>query len=222
MIAITQLAHEKSKAIANAYHEEIAWFGLVTKKDNQYIIHDIFVPQNQRTSAVNVHTSPNDMAEAMLWATEQRDVEGAYIGAHFHSHVNMTVTPSVTDVNQLEETMRDGAETYIHLIYNKKGDYSVMLGHLGYVFKEVKIEIIGAQNLMKWAEQEVSAIKELNKAVTPYTPAFSYDRTKTGYGNNQAGNNQAVNSYLKKNDTVIKTQEDIETDEIFYGRYRSY
>jgi len=220
VIKITEIAHEKSRAIVNAYPEEIAWFGLTTKEGNDYIIHDIFVPRGQKTAAANVKTTPNDMAEAMQWASEQRDVHNAYIGAHFHSHVSMTVSPSVTDINQLAETLKDGAETYVHFIYNKKNEYSCMLGHLGYIFKEVKVEIIGRQNFAKWAEEEVKMIKENNKSTIPtyYGRDYQYaDHYTNNYG---TANNS---SFVKKSETVLKQEKEADeyAEETFYGHYKS-
>jgi len=102
--------------------KEVGWFGLVDRVGSDYLITEIFVP-TQIVSGVTTDIEPEDhSALIMELLRDNKDVSKLlYWG---HSHVNMGVSPSGTDEEQLEEYLSgmDTSEFFLRGIHNKRGD----------------------------------------------------------------------------------------------------
>lgn len=102
---------------------EIAWLGLVdTLEDGNYLITDIYVPE-QEVSGASAEIEPHIMAALAIEIMDAGKDPGKLI-YHGHSHVNMGVTPSGTDEKQMEEYL-DNCEIFVRGIYNKRGEAKV-------------------------------------------------------------------------------------------------
>lgn len=120
--------YEQSALIRN-FDTEVAWQGTVEKIRNmgeiEYHIKKIYVyPQN-----VSDVTAMSDRKEYQEWIFDMPDEEFNKLHLQAHSHVNMSVSPSVTDSNtyrkissQLEKDM-----FYIFMIWNKRQQYYIRI-----------------------------------------------------------------------------------------------
>ena len=103
--------------------KEVAWMGLVEKlEDNNYLVYKLYVPKQTVTAA-----SVDIDADAIAKLTMQILDEGhnpEHLRYHGHSHVNMTVFPSVTDQDHMADYL-EHAPFFIREIRNKKQDSRV-------------------------------------------------------------------------------------------------
>jgi hypothetical protein len=102
--------------------KEVGWLGLVEKIDNDYLITEIFVPE-QIVNGAETDISSNAMAAlALQLLAENKDPSKLrYWG---HSHVNMAVSPSSTDETQVAEYL-ETCNYFIRGIYNKRSETKV-------------------------------------------------------------------------------------------------
>jgi hypothetical protein len=142
IIVITERAQQKINGYVDICDVEIGWLGSVVKKENKYIIDDIFLFR-QTVSATQTEISANGLAEFTAQLMEENPENWQEIISSLkywgHSHVNMPVNPSGTDVNAMTEVFGDcGFAWYIRGIHNKQGDCDFSL----YVYEgPVKVAI---------------------------------------------------------------------------------
>lgn len=101
---------------------EVGWLGLVEETDYGYLITDVFVPK-QTVSAAETDIDEDAMAELAI----ALDDEGKDIGQLLywgHSHVNMAVSPSAQDEDQVTAFL-ENCPVFIRGIYNKRGESKV-------------------------------------------------------------------------------------------------
>ena len=103
-------------------NDEVGWYGLVDELDNDYLITELFVPE-QEVSGVTTDIEPEAMAKlaAEIEADGKDSSKLRYWG---HSHVTMAVRPSGTDEEQIQEYL-DHVPWFIRGIHNKKGESKV-------------------------------------------------------------------------------------------------
>lgn len=103
--------------------KEVGWLGLVDELSNgDYLITEIFIPKQEVTS-VTTEMEPEALAALTMQLLDEGKDPGKlrYWG---HSHVNMSVRPSLTDEEQIDEYL-ESADWFIRGIYNKDGDSKV-------------------------------------------------------------------------------------------------
>ncbi len=111
-------AYQKIAQVVAMCDKEVGWFGSVEVKGINYLITDIFVPE-QEVSSIETNISPSSHLDLIVTLDNPDSLY--YWG---HSHVNMAVAPSLQDEDQVEEYLNH-APVFIRGIYNKKGDSKV-------------------------------------------------------------------------------------------------
>ena len=104
--------------IVQTCEREVGWWGHVRQVGSDYLIDAIYVPE-QTVTGTETDIKPEAMASlAMEVMDENRSPSNLYYWGH--SHVNMPVSPSGQDEQQVEEYLED-LPIVIRGIYNKKG-----------------------------------------------------------------------------------------------------
>jgi hypothetical protein len=124
-INFTPDAYAKMIAIIHEFDDEVAWHGLVASLPDGYVIYDILV-YPQEVSGVTVNT---DQAEYEKWLMNHEDSVFDNIRMQGHSHVNMGVTPSATDIEHQKKILDqlDDGMFYIFMVWNKKFECNVKI-----------------------------------------------------------------------------------------------
>lgn len=176
-------AYAKQIALIMDSDKEVAWHGVVRRKDDapgEYVISDILVyPQTVTGATVNT-----DQVEYNTWMMNLDDDTFNDLKMQGHSHVNMPTNPSGTDeehqakiVEQLEDDM-----FYIFMIWNKQFKYTARIYdmRLNTMFEpnEVDVMMVGASSGL------VNFLKDARAMVKPRT--YNYQNTY------QNQNSQAV------------------------------
>ena len=94
-VIFTKEAYAKITTLVDNHDKEIGWHGIVSKNEDIYTITDILVYPQICTST----TVEADEVEYVRWVMEQSDEVFNTVRLQGHSHVNMGVTPSATDLN---------------------------------------------------------------------------------------------------------------------------
>lgn len=165
-VFFTKLATDKMIYLVDKCDKEIAWHGLVThdKAKNTYVIEDIIV-YPQTATATTVTT---DDAEIANWFNSLADEIFFKIRLQGHSHVNMSTSPSRTDItyyNQLLQNLGDD-DFYIFMILNKKNNLFINIYDYSQnvIFEEKDITILYEEELdpyKEWYEQSMTMVKEV-------------------------------------------------------------
>lgn len=121
LVYFTKKASEKMAYLVQNYNKEIAWHGVVTKKDDAYTVEDILVYPQTVTSA----TVETDDEEYAKWMNSIDNNTFPKLRLQGHSHVNFTATPSGTDTNYYNKLLNNLSKDdyYIFFIMNKSNKY---------------------------------------------------------------------------------------------------
>lgn len=122
-MTFSAVAWLKMQYLVAVYSGECGWHMVCHRSEDEeddYIVDDILVyPQVVTSTTVNT-----DTAEYAKWEDSLPDEVYNNLRGHGHSHVNMGVTPSSTDLEHQSKRLDalDDDAFYIFTIWNKKGD----------------------------------------------------------------------------------------------------
>lgn len=240
LLYFTPMAWIKMTALVSEFSTEVQWHGLVRRlSECEFEIYDILVPPHTVTAA----TVTSDQEKYSNWINGLDDETFNALRFHGHSHVDMAVSPSVTDtdyrkdvITQLPKPDADNDTFYIFLIINKRHDWSAEIYDLTYnalystTAKEIDMMVMlddgdtvdnFVSEAKKVAVQSVSSYGGKNYGSSYNGYGSSYGGS---YGGNSYGGSQKPTSttpsaagtgYSKKNDTKSTSVRDDDDD--YYG-----
>ena len=149
VLVFSSMAFAKMTMLVQTFDCEIAWHASCHRDEeekNWFYVDDIIVYPQEVTGC----TVTMDEMKYGIWLQNglMKDERFEHIHLQGHSHVNMSVNPSATDIDHQEEILRQLRDDsyYIFIIANKKFDYTIRIFDLAnnvmYENKEVSI-IIG-------------------------------------------------------------------------------
>ena len=160
--------------------KEVGWMGLVdTLEKGDYLITEIFIPEQEATA-----TEADIKPEAVMALYNQlmdQDIDTSKLIYWGHSHVNMGVTPSGQDEDQLEEYLQmETCNVFIRGIYNKSNaeKVDVIEKTNGMVHECVETNILIPQHITDHIEAEYD--KNVTEYV--YVPPKQQNGAYGGYG----------------------------------------
>ena len=179
-----EAAWYKMQALISDFSKEVAWHGVAHRGNNtdknEYYITDILVyPQEVSGTTVDM-----DVKEYDKWIRDNFEDERFFnIAMQGHSHVNMGVSPSGTDLShqQIILDQLNGDMFYIFVIWNKKGESNIRIFDLAkntlFETEDVTVEVLdGDMGIKGFIEEAKSLVKE---------KTYSYNYNYNGYWNNQ-------------------------------------
>ena len=117
---ITPKALGKIKWLVQEHDHEVAWHCTLEPVDGAWTITDVYV-YPQKCKAVTVRSD----VDYDTWYFDLPDEVFNSLRVQGHSHVNMGVSPSSTDLNDQKELRKLYDGDYVFLIVNKRGDIYV-------------------------------------------------------------------------------------------------
>ena len=176
-------AYLKMMALVIFYSTEIEWHGVVQRvSENEFFVSDVLIFPHEVTSCTVV-SSQKDYEE---WLDSLDDETFNSLRLHGHSHVNMAVTPSSTDMTYRKNVINNfGIPTqnddyfYIFIIVNKKGEISGEIYDLtnnsAYGTNEINILIQTDDDsyLSEFIMEARKVVKEARTSSSYYHPAGS-------------------------------------------------
>lgn len=173
-LLFTPPAFAKMLMLVNGFSSEVAWHGVAFRGEdpekNEYLISDILVyPQEVTGATVNT-----DQEKYQNWLMGLDDEVFPHIRMQGHSHVNMSTTPSGTDLTHQEKILEqlDDDMFYIFIIWNKRMEHTIKIYDLqkGILFEPNDITVsmttdgVSFEDFMKDAKAKV--------ATKTYTPPY--------------------------------------------------
>lgn len=168
-LAFTPTAWTKMYALVDAFSKEVQWHGLVSRLDaTTFVIEDILIFPHVASPTTVI----SDQEEYEEWMNNLSDEEFNACRFHGHSHVNMPVSPSLTDMtyrknifeNFSTNPMPDEDQFYIFLIVNKRREVSGQVYDITqnalYEKDEIDIEILLDGD---WMSDFINTAKEIVK-----------------------------------------------------------
>lgn len=148
-LSFTETAWYKMKGLIDEFDKEVAWHGVASRGDDEsedkYYVTDILVyPQMVTGASVNT-----DQMKYEMWLMAYEDDVFNNIRMHGHSHVNMSVNPSLVDSEHSEKILAqlDDDMFYIFMIWNKRGERNIKIYDLAknilFDNADVLVEITG-------------------------------------------------------------------------------
>lgn len=166
----------KMTTLIHSSNDELAWYGIASRINNNYLIEDILVYPQTVTSA----TVDADEEKCAKWFMELPDDIINNLKFQGHSHVNMTATPSGRDTNnwiQFANILKPN-EFMILCIGNKKGDFywNIYDKAINVFFenKDITMCIVDEKgnSIKTWAEESVK--KYITKELPKYNVCSQY------------------------------------------------
>lgn len=205
-VHFSEKAYYKMYALVNGIDKEIAWDGIVERdpeKPHVFYITDIIV-YPQIVAAATVETDDEKYIEWMNSLDDDTFNKRRFNG---HSHVNMGVTPSSTDMTYREQSLKNVDDFFIYGIFNKKGDFHFEVydieNNIVYENSDV-IFYTPEPDYDPWAKEQIAANITEHKYTTTYgagvrtTGARVTQQTTTGAGykpNNYGYGQQNLRDY---------------------------
>lgn len=241
LLYFTPMAWIKMTALVSEFSTEVQWHGLVRRlSECEFEIYDILVPPHTVTAA----TVTSDQEKYSNWINGLDDETFNALRFHGHSHVNMPVSPSVTDtdyrkdvITQLPKPDENNDTFYIFLIINKSHDWSAEIYDLTYnALYSTTAKEIDMMVMLDDGDTVDNFVLEAKKVAVQSVSSYggkSYGSSYNGYGSSYGGNSYGGSSYSgsqkptgatpsaagtgysKKNDTKSTSIRDDDDD--YYG-----
>lgn len=181
-IFFTPEAYAKMLLLLHSFSDEVGWNGTVERTGpKEFVITDVVVyPQ-----IVTGTTVDTDQEAYQKWIMELPDEVFGSMRMQGHSHVNMSTSPSSTDIKFYEDILaqlRDD-DYYIFMIYNKRLEHTVMVydmkSNILYENKDIEVGIASDSGDL---ESFLSESKKLVEKRYSYSPAGSNAIVPAGTG----------------------------------------
>ena len=187
LVNITQEAFDKMMMLVSSCSFEIGWFAVVDHIENELVVSDVIIIPKQEVSGVTVNISAEDVGDMFsemmkLYGKDTATQMLNKIRLYGHSHVNMGVSPSGTDTNQMLEYAKDfdpGDNPYfIMIILNKRKEVHISLLDMALGIKHIDAPyVIGEENneLRDWAVKEITEKVTEKKFEAFEYPGFEFN-----------------------------------------------
>ena len=169
LVLLTPVTLLKMQALVGNHDKEIAWHGTVKQlpETMHFIIEDVFM-YPQRVSAATVDADEETYGQWLIKNFEKINT----MRMQGHSHVNMGVSPSGTDLQYYQTLLDQVDDYYIFLIMNKSGSVHIRFYDVAHnvLFTEVPIKMWVNDAIMDFKAWSIEEIKEnivLPKVIPP-------------------------------------------------------
>ncbi len=175
-VVVSKQAYDFMYHLVDVAPEEVAWIGVVTRKNNIFTLGEMFIFK-QEVSGAEAVISNDGITQALeeLLATRE-DAEEIWNNIYFwgHSHVFMPANPSHIDVDQLAKFVKNtGKDWFLRGIANKLGSlkFTLYLANEGIIISDIPWIL----EIPVDSEQRAHIEKEYKDKVTEVPFRYQYD-----------------------------------------------
>lgn len=185
-VTFTSVAWLKMQYLIAVFTTECGWNMVCRRSDDaedEYIIEDIIIYPQVVSSA----TVDTDLEAYAKWEDGLDDDVYTNLCGHGHSHVNMGVTPSSTDLEHQNKRLAELGEDrfYIFTIWNKKGDRNWRIfdykKNILFETGDVEVQIESDNGIFDFMEDVKTKITEKKYSSVSWNGG-KYNGTKTATG----------------------------------------
>ena len=224
-IVIEKEAFTKLASYTKAKKEEIMLLGVIAQKENTYFIVDFTIPPQTDNSGAFVTTDDDKYPK---WLQERGRERNKHLRVHYHTHPNMSVTPSTTDQETIRDKVENISDFYIRIIGNEDLEFHIDFFDLKnellyeemnmYLFLEDYTIILGKKEpkivhpILKDAEKQLDEMITKKPKTTTHVGYRNYGyNTYTGYsgysnysGYNNKTQKQSANKEIRKYHQLVQ------------------
>lgn len=196
-VHFTTAAYLKMTSLIDGFSGEVGWYGVVDRpEENLFVISDILVyPQTVGGTTVESDQLRDNSAYTKWMVEEVPDEIWSKARMQGHSHVNMPVFASGTDLEHQAEIVKQfnkDDQFYIFMIWNKKLEYTVKVYDMvtNTLFEDDDVEVtsemaVDIAAFMKTAKEYVKVQTYNYGAAKTYGNGYNYSGGYNygGYGN---------------------------------------
>lgn len=218
-VYFTPVAWNKVLRIVAKSSGEVGWLGLVEQIDEDYMITDVFVPVQEVTG---VTTDIEAAAHAALvFQLDQAGYDVNQLLYWGHSHVNMSVSPSVTDEEQLAEYIEhmETATFFLRGIHNKRGEVKMDVFDVGNNVLHQRVDVrpwiepLTKEQLDDIDTQLAENVKRRAQPVYGYGGARNPDFFhRNNYNSNIVASASNANGNVANSETIITAGDLVQQD----------
>lgn len=171
-IVYTAEAYGKMTMLIHHFSTEVAWHGFVKKVEGQpvYVVYDIVV-YPQIVTGMTVDTDDDDYAHFLI---DLPFDQATHLRMQCHSHVNMGVSPSGTDLRNQREIVESSGQKgfYIFQIWNKRMECATSFydfdNNILWEKNDLSVFVAGDEDYLDdWLDEAVQQVAY--KGITPET-----------------------------------------------------
>lgn len=214
--------------------QEIGWLATVKELgDNTYVIDDALL-FSQQVHATTCEISADSLQEFGMKLLEEENGVDLWNSVRVwgHSHVNMAVSPSPQDNNQMEVFNSNGTPYFIRIIANKKGELKIDFFDYakGLTFIDVQWNMFKSEEILE-LEKQIKALsersdellkqevdelksdikKEMSEKVKRFVQTYNYPKNNYNNGYNDYSGYGVKSKYKKLKDVrKVFSQREIE------------
>lgn len=191
-IWLTTETNQRIKSLVKMCKTEVGWWGLIQPvREGRnlvgVIVDEVIVPEQEVSAAtVDADRSPEQIFSAMDQLTGAgRAEEIGRLSYWGHSHVNMGVTPSGTDLGFWKEAAAGSEEAlkiFVATIHNKKGEtfgrIYLSIPNVGTMQFDAQVDVVDARTpeYDAWAGAQIERfVKERTFRTVGYGPGRTWD-----------------------------------------------
>ena len=177
----TPEAWAKMTGLVDSFEGEVGWHGVIERlTDNEWMVSDIIV-YPQTVTAAHVDTDEKEFHD--WWMEQQEAYADQEVSLNFqgHSHVNMSVSPSATDLEDQQTKMADMKHHgfYVFTIQNKKREHKTWIydydNNVAYMPNDIDVDVMIYSN-----ETLEGFLEEAHDLVTTAKYTVNTGKTTTG------------------------------------------
>lgn len=172
-------AYMKMMSLIKSSTKELAWYGVASRINNNYLIEDILVyPQTVTSTTVDA-----DETKCAKWFMELPDATINNLKFQGHSHVGMSASPSGRDTNNWQQfaNLLKPNEFMLLCIGNNKGDFywNIYDKAINVLFenKDITMTIVDdkGNSISEWAKESIAKYIIEEKPTTLQYPSIFYN-----------------------------------------------
>lgn len=180
-VYVMAAAYVKMITLINSSDKELAWYGIASRVDSNYLIEDILVyPQTVTNTTVDA-----DEEKCAKWFMELPDDTINNLRFQGHSHVNMGASPSGRDTDNWLKfaNLLKPNEFMILCIGNKRGEFywNIYDKAINVLFenKDVTMSVIDSQgeSIVNWAKDSIDKYIAKEPTITLNNTAYNVIKT---------------------------------------------
>lgn len=151
-IHFSTMAQAKIDALVFSSNIEVGWHMLMYLDKGIYRVVDIILYPQLATAA----TVEGDDEHYAHWIASLSDEEFSMLRGQGHSHVNMGVRPSSTDINFYEKMLTVAKDYYLFMIANKRGETEFILYDIKKNLMYYKEDLLLSSDADIWADEQIA------------------------------------------------------------------
>ncbi|OGE75418.1 MAG: hypothetical protein A3K05_00145 [Candidatus Doudnabacteria bacterium RIFCSPHIGHO2_01_48_18] len=148
-VLFTRDAFQDNSHLVDICPAEVGWMGHVRRVGNDFLIHRIFLVE-QEVSGSTCELDSEALAGYAVSCLSEPDGEELFNSIRFwgHSHANMGTSPSGQDESQLHDLANRGGDFFLRGIFNKLGraEFTIALPSAGIWLRDAEWQVVDEVN----------------------------------------------------------------------------